>query len=236
MDSKNTRYSKILGGVFIPDHIDPWLLSAAAERDSRFYFGASDAPTIMGNDYEAKLRLWRQKTGKEPTHYLDDNIAVEIGRATEKSNIYRLIKTLKKKGKPILLEDVLFNRVIRPIPPYNWLRSSPDGIVDDDSKGIFLIEAKHVNERTLNNNLIDKYYPQVQHQMLTTNIPNNVFFFNSVQDLIRPMDEACLCAYIGTQRWVWFSIKLNLNYMRGLFIKTAEFAWAVYTKTEPPMF
>src|SRR5258708_4096454 len=55
-------------------------------RLRRGYIGGSDARTIMGTDETALLRLWREKRGEIELQDLSDNLAVQLGTATEDLN------------------------------------------------------------------------------------------------------------------------------------------------------
>jgi predicted phage-related endonuclease len=58
--------------------------NAAGER--RSFIGGSDARLIMGTDEGALIRLWREKRGEIEPEDLSDNLAVQLGSATEALN------------------------------------------------------------------------------------------------------------------------------------------------------
>ena len=46
--------------------------------DRRHFIGGSDARTIMGDDEEALLRLWREKRGEVEAQDLSNNLIVQL--------------------------------------------------------------------------------------------------------------------------------------------------------------
>ena len=52
----------------------------------RSFIGGSDARTIMGNDEEALIRLWREKRGAAEPEDLSGNLIVQLGAVTEELN------------------------------------------------------------------------------------------------------------------------------------------------------
>ena len=55
-------------------------------RDRRSFIGGSDARTIMGDDQDALLRLWREKRGEAEPEDLSGNLIVQLGSVTEDLN------------------------------------------------------------------------------------------------------------------------------------------------------
>src|SRR3954464_10456075 len=52
----------------------------------RSFIGGSDARIIMGDDETRLLRLWREKRGEVEPEDLSENLAVQLGVATEALN------------------------------------------------------------------------------------------------------------------------------------------------------
>jgi predicted phage-related endonuclease len=50
------------------------------------YIGGSDARTIMGDDEDALIRLWREKRGEIAPEDLSGNLVVQLGTVTEDLN------------------------------------------------------------------------------------------------------------------------------------------------------
>ena len=55
-------------------------------EDRRSFIGGSDARTIMGNDENNLVRLWREKRGEVEPDDLSDNLIVQLGSVTEDLN------------------------------------------------------------------------------------------------------------------------------------------------------
>ena len=49
----------------------------------RVFIGGSDARIIMGDDERALIRLWHEKRGEIEPEDLSDDLAVQLGAATE---------------------------------------------------------------------------------------------------------------------------------------------------------
>src|SRR5258708_27431748 len=54
--------------------------------ERRRFIGGSDARTIMGDDENALLRLWREKRGEVAPEDLSGNLIVQLGIVTEHLN------------------------------------------------------------------------------------------------------------------------------------------------------
>src|SRR5258707_15845966 len=54
--------------------------------ERRRFIGGSDARTIMGDDENALLRLWREKRGEVAPEDLSGNLIVQLGVVTEHLN------------------------------------------------------------------------------------------------------------------------------------------------------
>jgi len=122
--------------------------------------GASDAPVIMGiYTYKTPFQLWEEKLGRE---------------CQEKKNQFILDKghTIEKRAR--LLYEILNDK---PMPPalveyakMPFLRASLDGY---DAEKNIILEIKYVGKKELqeirdSGKIPERYYPQVQHQLLVT--------------------------------------------------------------------
>jgi predicted phage-related endonuclease len=54
--------------------------------DRRHFIGGSDARTIMGDDEQNLVRLWREKRGEVEPEDLSGNLIVQLGTVTEGLN------------------------------------------------------------------------------------------------------------------------------------------------------
>ena len=55
-------------------------------NNRRTFIGGSDARTIMGDDENALVRLWREKRGEVEPEDLSGNLIVQLGVVTEPLN------------------------------------------------------------------------------------------------------------------------------------------------------
>ena len=95
-------------------------------------------------------------------------------------------------------------------PQYDYIYGSLDGV----AKGK-VFEAKHVNAFVKDQNIIDKYYPQVQHYMMVTgfskavlsvlrgNLGYNVFTIEKDKPFQKKLEIAC--------HLFWFHVINNIN-------------------------
>jgi predicted phage-related endonuclease len=60
--------------------------AAKTASNRRQFIGGSDARIIMGSDEPALIRLWKEKRGEAEREDLSDNLAVQLGVATEALN------------------------------------------------------------------------------------------------------------------------------------------------------
>ena len=125
------------------------------QEDRRSFIGGSDARTIMGDDEEALLRLWREKRGEIEPEDLSCNLIVQLGVVTENLN-RRWYEAITGQ----VITDV--QRQIRH-PVLRWMGATLDGPVQG-SEAVF--EAKfmlpwYFSEKAA----AEKYAPQLQHNM-----------------------------------------------------------------------
>ena len=163
--------------------------------------GGSDATTIMTGDW---LPLWEEKTGRRPPNDLSDVLPVQLGSFTESFNRQWFIK---QTGVEVTTDDCA--HLIHPDHP--WMRANLDGRVDG---GIF--EAKHTNAWAKEDEVVSKYYWQMQHCM-------NV-------------SKAALCylsVIFGNMKWAYFEIPADAEAQANLIEREAEF-WSHVKNDTPP--
>jgi predicted phage-related endonuclease len=124
-------------------------------RDRRTFIGGSDARTIMGDDEQALMRLWREKRGEIEPPDLSGNLIVQLGVVTEDLN-----RRWYEASTGQVITDVQQHLRHRAIP---WMGATIDGRVQG-SDAVF--EAKfmlpwHFSEEAA----AEKYMPQLQHNM-----------------------------------------------------------------------
>ena len=131
--------------------------------------GASDAPTIMGTAHwklqDGRIKtpylLWQEKLGLLDTSI--DNVAVRYGKNMEDA---------AREAYQVVAGD-LFEPTVVLNPKYPYLMASLDGLnVTDDHA----VEIKNANaedhELAKSGKVPDKYFPQVQMQIMVTELPS----------------------------------------------------------------
>lgn len=155
--------------------------------------GGSDAVKIMKGEWG---ELWDQKTGASEGENLDEILAVQMGSFTERLNGYWF---QKRTGKEISLDNC--DHIVH--PKQQFMRANLDGWVHADNA---VFEAKHVGAFRADGEVIDSYYPQLQHCMAVVGA-----------------DRAYLSVFFGNNRWSMFDIVANLEYQRDLIAHEAKF-------------
>jgi predicted phage-related endonuclease len=139
------------------------------EREARrSSLGGSDARIIMSGDPKAIERLWMEKRGEVEPENLDDIIIVQMGNITEDFNI-----DLFEIYTGLVVTDEQ-NKVFH--PEMDFLHTTLDGKVREtaDSDPIAVLEAKFMMPFHFSpEKAVEKYFPQVQHNMMVTGLENS---------------------------------------------------------------
>jgi len=168
--------------------------------------GASDATIIMTGTPEDVYTLWEVKTGRKPYSDLSDVLPVQIGIATEATN---LDFAARKLGK-------IITRSISSAahPDHSWLTATLDGWLVDERCPV---EAKHVNQFSKIDDVVAKYAAQVHMQMMVTEA-----------------DHAYLSVIIGTMTHEIRRIDFDWVYAAEVFERCSAFWRCVQSDTPPP--
>jgi predicted phage-related endonuclease len=127
--------------------------------DRRGFIGGSDARTIMGNDHEALLRLWREKRGEIQPEDLSDNLVVQLGSVTEELN-----RRWFQRNTGHSIEGVQ-RRIQHPV--VKWMAATLDGLV---APGGAVFEGKFMLPWTFSEEAAaEKHMAQLQHNMWVAN-------------------------------------------------------------------
>ena len=157
-------------GVFVTDPADvveiagsvlepaPWPaldhLRLVERHQRRSFIGGSDANIILSGDPEKVVRLWREKRGEAEPEDLSSVLPVMLGCWTEAFNrqwFERLSgETVRGVGKTLICSK------------HNWRRSTLDGLVESSGA---VWEAKHTSAFAKPEDVLDRYMPQLQHNM-----------------------------------------------------------------------
>lgn len=167
--------------------------------------GGSDANTIMSGDEENILRLWRVKSGQEEDVNLDDVLPVQMGVFTEPFNIQWFEKQTGRK--------VTDNGTQRTSAVHSFMGCTLDGLTDG---GETVFEAKHVSAFAKEEEILDRYYPQLTHNMLVCGV-----------------NKAVLSVFFGNHKFEKFDISLDAIYSDILIDAERRFWDCVKNGTSP---
>jgi len=184
-------------------------LNVLARHDTIHGLGGSDARLIMEGKGQV---LWEEMTGRTPKRDFSDNLAVEVGNATETLSINWFGKQSGFKvfhDKDVLTHEIFqkFEKVdtdrgtigiVHPI--HKWMVASLDGFAwDHNISEYVLIESKHTNEFFGKNpqGIVKLYYAQLQFYMEVTGIHQiwvSIIIGNGNYDKVLVEYDAAYCA------------------------------------------
>lgn len=170
--------------------------------------GASDAPIIMGvSPWKTPYQLWLEKTGKVKSDK-NGNWATQRGHDLEPKARAQYELETGNNCPPRLVEYAL--------APY--IRASLDGF--DREKNIVLeikCPGAADHSKALAGEVPEKYYPQLQHQLLVTGA-NCAHYYS-----------------FDGEKGVLIEVKPDISYCSKLFLKLEKFWNLVQTDTPPEL-
>lgn len=170
-------------------------------RDRLQGVGGSDAKIIMSGEWQ---KLWEIKTGRRRDDNLSDVLPVCLGSFTEAFNAAWF-----EKQTGIAIRRTDCTGLVH--PTHKHMRCNLDGVC---AGGIF--EAKHVGGFNKAEDIVARYYPQLQHNMIVTGIGN-----------------AYLSVIFGNHKWEYFEIGADEDYQADLLQQEVEFWRCVLMDEEP---
>lgn len=175
--------------------------------------GASDAPVVMKvSPWKTPYQLWEEKTGKvqEPPA----NEAMMRGNRLEP----------KARSTWELMSDCEMPACLAEHARYPFIRASLDGL---NLKSSRILEIKCPNlkdhQLAIEGKVPEKYFPQLQHQLLVTNVERAIYYSYSHND------------ETGQGSGVAVEVLPDKEYQEMLLEKEIEF-WEKVTNDEPPEF
>lgn len=162
--------------------------------------GSSDSAIIMGvSPYTTPFQLWEEKLGKKKSE--GNTFILDKGHRLEPMARAMIEFELGQDFPPKLVMHQEFP----------WLRASLDGYNDESGEGV---EIKYMGKDEHNANQIpERYFPQVQHQMLITGKPWWWFasFNPDVETKLKiikvPRDDEYLKTYLQKAHDFWQSVQ-----------------------------
>jgi predicted phage-related endonuclease len=168
--------------------------------------GGSDANTIMGGDEKRIFRLWQEKRGDIEPEDLSDILPVQMGVWTEPFNCQWFEKQTGKKvtaqGESRLCLD------------YPFMGCTLDGLTDD---GESIVEFKHVSAFAKPDEVLDKYMPQLHHNMIVCGL-----------------EKAYLSVFYGNLKWEHYAVTKDSIYA-SILIGAVEDFWACVKYGKSPI-
>ncbi|MDF1769863.1 YqaJ viral recombinase family protein [Maricaulis sp.] len=131
-------------------------LSAAAIAGRAFTLGGSDANIIASGDVSRIHRLWEEKTGRAECEDLSGVLPVQMGNWTEPLNAAWYTK---QTGDPVVNRDEALTCL-----EHSWRTATLDGYCAVQGETA-VWEAKHVNAFAKPDDILEKYLPQLHHNM-----------------------------------------------------------------------
>lgn len=182
-------------------------LSPEALAKRKNYIGGSDANIILGGDPRAIHDLWMQKTGRAEPEDLSNVLPVVMGSFTEELNRY----WYERQTGRAVTNDGLW------VIGREYQSATLDGETVTEAGEPAIFEAKHVNAFSKVEDVVQRYMPQLHHNM---NCAGRSF--------------AVLSVFLGTQAWECFEIALDGRYLDALNEHEAAF-WEAVTGDHPPV-
>jgi predicted phage-related endonuclease len=181
-------------------------MSRSDIEDRAAHIGGSDANIILSGDTERVSRLWAEKIATEQPADLSHTLPVMLGCWTEDFNRQWYMQAtglnVSEVGKVMACEEV------------PWRRCTLDGYVKQRGA---VWEAKHTNAFTSADEVIERYMPQLQHNMA-----------------VAKSDRAYLSVIFGNHKWEVLEIAADWLYQEELLIAETRFYDCVRHR-EPPV-
>lgn len=180
-------------------------LSEREQRLRRRGIGGSDANVILCGERNRILELWREKRGEVPAPDLSAKLAVALGAWTESFN--------RQWFEQVSGHEV--SRIGRSaVCPRNaWRRCTLDGYVEASGA---VWEAKHTSAFSTSDQVLERYMPQLQHNMAVVGA-----------------ERAVLSVIFGNHKYEIIEVGADWLYQQELFEAERHFWHCVSTGMEP---
>ncbi len=167
--------------------------------------GGSDANVILSGDREKILALWKEKRNEAEAPDLSDNLAVVLGSWTEPFN--------RQWYEKVTGEEIGSVGVSICCSTYSWRRCTLDGLVTTTGA---VWEAKHTNAFAKPEEVLERYMPQLQHNMA-----------------VAKAECAVLSAIFGNHKLEIFEVAADWLYQLDLLQAEEDFWDCVLSGREP---
>ncbi len=167
--------------------------------------GGSDANIILSGDRDRIFKLWREKRNEAVAPDLSDNLAVVLGSWTEPFN--------RQWYEKITGQNVDSVGTSISCSTYSWRRCTLDGLITTTGA---VWEAKHTNAFARPDDVLERYMPQLQHNMA-----------------VAKAESAVLSVIFGNHKFEIFEIAADWLYQLDLLQAEEEFWDCVLSGREP---
>ncbi len=185
--------------------LDHLRLAGEVAGGRRSFIGGSDANVILSGDRERLLRLWREKRGEAEPEDLSGSLAVMLGCWTEAFN--------RQWFEQLSGERVRRAGEGRTCSRHEWRRCTLDGLVEGSGA---VWEAKHTNAFAKSEDVIERYMPQLQHNMA-----------------VAGAERAVLSVIFGNHKYEMIEVASDWLYQLELLEAEEQFRDCVLTGKEP---
>jgi len=170
--------------------------------------GGSDANIILSGDPERVMRLYGEKIGVTEPENLEWVLPVQMGSATEELNCaffaHATGREVWDRNQSIRVADRIY------------MRCELDGQTLAENGEPAILECKHVNAFSTVEDVVQRYMPQLHHNMHCAGVRH-----------------AVLSIFIGTFKHEIFEVAMDDFYLIGLLDAEEAFWSAVTTRTPP---
>jgi predicted phage-related endonuclease len=167
--------------------------------------GGSDANVILSGNSDRVRQLWLEKRGEAERPDLSGNLAVMLGCWTEPFNrMWFEQETGQKLGRT--------GEVIQ-CTRYEWRRCTLDGVIEE-AEAVW--EAKHTNAFSSSDEVVERYMPQLQHNMA-----------------VLRAERAFLSVIFGSHKFEVIEVAADWLYQLDLLEAEEDFWECVVTGREP---
>lgn len=180
-------------------------LGAHASSERNRAIGGSDANIIFSGDRERVLQLWREKRSEAQAADLSSILPVMLGCWTEPFNRMWFEKLT---GQSVSL----LGQVIS-CSTYDWRRCTLDGYVCETQA---IWEAKHTSAFAKPEEVLERYMPQLQHNMA-----------------VARAERAVLSVIFGNHKYETFEVASDWLYQLDLLQAEEDFWECVLSGREP---
>jgi predicted phage-related endonuclease len=167
--------------------------------------GGSDANIILSGDRDRIINLWREKRGEQAPADLSDRLAVMLGNWTEDFN-----RQWYERATGLRVSRVGSSALCK---TFSWRRCTLDGYLEAAN---CVWEAKHTSAFSKPEEVVERYMPQLQHNMAVTGA-----------------GSAVLSVIFGNHKLDIFHVEADWLYQSDLLDAEINFWRCVTTGEEP---